>query len=165
MAGPDPLDALHLPAGPAEPRREFVRDLRRRIETGLGQPPREGEPIVMSELGYFTITVPDPDRARAFYGTLLGWAFASGSVEQSYQITNVSPSGGVWGGEEAEAAYGPGPRFNPLFSVDDIEDAVARVRQLGGEAEEPHDEPYGRISACRDDQGLRFDLLEPARSP
>jgi predicted enzyme related to lactoylglutathione lyase len=162
MTGPDPLDGLRLPLSSIEPRSAFAHDLRRRIETALDQTPREGEPVVMSELGYFTITVPNAESARAFYGALLGWAFAAGSVEQGYQVTNVTPSGGLWGGDEAEAAYGSGPRFTPLFNVENIEDAVARVRQLGGEANEPRDEPYGRIAACRDDQGLRFDLLEPS---
>ena len=42
-------------------------------------------------VGYFTIDAPDPDRAAAFFGALLGWdARPSG---QGFHIENVSPPG------------------------------------------------------------------------
>lgn len=48
------------------------------------------------------------------------------------------------------------------FAVDDIEAAVRRVRELGGEAPEPDPRPDegGRFVRCRDDQGVRFGLHE-----
>src|ERR671924_865573 len=107
----------------------------------------------VSEVGYITIAVPDADRARAFFGGLLRWEFAPGSVPQGYQITNMRPMGGLSGGQER-------PEVTLLFQVDDVDAAVARVRELGGEADQPEETPYGRIANCRDDQGLRFDLLE-----
>lgn len=111
--------------------------------------------MTTSEVGYITIKTPDEERAQAFYGAVLGWEFAPGNVPHGYQITNVTPMGGLRGGmERSEVVL--------LFHVDDLEAAVARVRQAGGEVDEPRDNPYGRTAACRDDQGLRFDLLEPA---
>ena len=111
-------------------------------------------PAGTSEVGYFTMGTPDEDRARAFYGAVLGWEFVPGYVEHGYQITNVTPMGGLWGGADR-------PGVTLLFHVDDVDAAVARVRELGGQAEEPQDRPYGRSASCRDDQGLRFDLLTP----
>jgi predicted enzyme related to lactoylglutathione lyase len=48
------------------------------------------------------------------------------------------------------------------FRVDDIEAAVRRVRELGGEADDPGlAETGGRFVSCRDDQGLAFGLHQP----
>jgi predicted enzyme related to lactoylglutathione lyase len=48
------------------------------------------------------------------------------------------------------------------FSVPDIEDAVRRVRELGGAADEPGPaETGGRFASCRDDQGVAFGLRQP----
>jgi predicted enzyme related to lactoylglutathione lyase len=148
MAAPDPLEALRLEAAPVEPRPEFADALRRRIEAALK---RGGQTV--SEVGYITIEVPDAERARTFFGSLLGWQFTPGRTPQGYNVTNLSPLGGLWGGQER-------PEVVLLFSVENVDAAVARVRELGGEAEEPEDAPYGRIASCRDDQGMRFHLMQ-----
>ncbi|MGC7323044.1 VOC family protein, partial [Mycobacteroides abscessus subsp. massiliense] len=51
-----------------------------------------------------------------------------------------------------------------FFGVADIDAAVMTVRELGGEAEDPGpEEPgFGRFTFCRDDQGVRFGLHQPA---
>jgi predicted enzyme related to lactoylglutathione lyase len=46
--------------------------------------------------------------------------------------------------------------------VDDIAAAVTKVRALGGMAEEPTESKSGWGSRCRDDQGVAFDLWQPA---
>jgi predicted enzyme related to lactoylglutathione lyase len=46
----------------------------------------------------------------------------------------------------------------PMYRVDDIDDAVARVRAAGGSATDPENQPYGLSSECVDDQGTRFYL-------
>jgi predicted enzyme related to lactoylglutathione lyase len=45
-----------------------------------------------------------------------------------------------------------------MWSVADIEDAVAAVRAAGGTATDPERQPYGSTSDCTDDEGLRFYL-------
>jgi predicted enzyme related to lactoylglutathione lyase len=45
--------------------------------------------------------------------------------------------------------------------VDDLAAAVAAVRDHGGQAGEPQQQPYGRIAECIDDQGTHFQLLQP----
>jgi uncharacterized protein len=107
------------------------------------------------ELCYFTIGAPDGDRARAFYGSLLGWEFAPGNVPGGWQVTNASPPGGLHGGE-------PEPGIEVYFQVEDIGAAVARVRELGGEAGEVQASAAGAYASCRDDQGTRFSLFAPA---
>jgi predicted enzyme related to lactoylglutathione lyase len=49
----------------------------------------------------------------------------------------------------------------PMWTVADINDAVARVREAGGTViSEPTRQPYGVMAECRDDQGCRFYLGE-----
>lgn len=157
MASPDPFDVLRLGDDVAiSPRPEFALALRRRIESALGRTARGGPTMAgrkTSEVGYITIRVPDAERAQSFYGAVLGWEFTPGTVPHGYQVTNVDPLSGLSGGAER-------PEITLLFNVEDLDAAVARVRKRGGEADDPEDRPYGRIAACRDDQGMRFDLLE-----
>jgi predicted enzyme related to lactoylglutathione lyase len=103
------------------------------------------------DLVYFWIPVPDGERAKAFYSGLLGWEFGPGNVPGGAQITNVSPPGGLQGGGE-----GADPQV--CFEIDDIHAGVARVRELGGEADETQEIPSGFLAACRDDQGTHFHL-------
>ena len=49
----------------------------------------------------------------------------------------------------------------PMWTVDDINAAVARVREAGGTViEEPSQQSYGKSALCTDDQGARFYLGE-----
>lgn len=59
--------------------------------------------------------------------------------------------GGIHGGHDV-------PSVVPMYAVDDVAAAVSRVRAEGGSATEPQPEPYGLMSTCADDQGLRFYL-------
>ena len=111
---------------------------------------------------WFEIGVADAARARAFYGELLGWEFepgpsgdASGSV-----IRTPGIDGGLHGGDEGASPY-------LFFRVDEMDRALARVRELGGSVEpspgaDPDaDSEYGRFALCRDDQGSSFGLHQP----
>jgi uncharacterized protein len=53
----------------------------------------------------------------------------------------------------------PGPRV--YFDVDDVEAAVARVRELGGEAANAMPVPgMGWFTTCKDTQGNHFGLWQ-----
>lgn len=105
------------------------------------------------EVGYLTYAVPDADRAKAFYGAVLGWRFSPGRVENGWQIEGTAPMSGMWGGAGQ-------PRIQPLFHVDDLDTALATVRAHGGQGGEPEQQPYGLSAECTDDQGARFWLLQ-----
>jgi predicted enzyme related to lactoylglutathione lyase len=61
---------------------------------------------------------------------------------------------GVAGGSDETATV-------PMWTVADINDAVAKVREAGGTViQEPNPQPYGVTAECRDDQGARFYLGE-----
>ena len=106
------------------------------------------------DVEYFTLGAPDADRTRAFYGAVLGWTFAPGNVPNGWQIENSTPMGGLWGGRSDRQ------RVQLMFRVDDAATAVARVRELGGRANEPLQMPYGLSVDCYDDQGMAFWLLQ-----
>lgn len=110
------------------------------------------------DLGYLTLGVPDLQRAKAFFGALLGWRFeedVTSDGRSSSHVGNVDPPLGVVGGEAP-------PRSTLYFRVGDIREAAARAVDLGGEAGEPTLHPSGWNVGCVDDQGLRFDLWQPA---
>jgi uncharacterized protein len=111
-------------------------------------------PFKAGDVCYFVLPVGDAARAQAFYGGLLDWRFTPGNVPGGSNIEGVSPPGGMYEGGE-----GTGPEL--YFMVDDLERAMARVRELGGEADEPQPTDGGRFSRCRDDQGARFGLWAP----
>ena len=106
------------------------------------------------DLAYLTHAVADSGRARAFYGAVLGWTFTPGRVQDGWQIEGTNPPAGMHGG----AAQ---PGIEPVYQVDDLVAALAAVRDHGGQAGEPRQQPYGRIAECIDDQGTHFQLLEP----
>jgi predicted enzyme related to lactoylglutathione lyase len=95
--------------------------------------------------------VADSARTRAFYGSVLGWRFAPGHVDDGWQVEDVAPMVGVSGGHDQTTTV-------PMYSVDNIDIAVERVRVAGGAATPPEVQPYATTSTCTDDQGTRFYL-------
>jgi predicted enzyme related to lactoylglutathione lyase len=103
------------------------------------------------DLAYITMEVQDSVAMRAFYGEVLGWRFNPGHVEDGWGPGDVVPMTGLSGGHEVT-------RVVPMYRVDDIGRAAARVRAAGGSATDPERQPYGVTSECVDDQGTRFYL-------
>jgi uncharacterized protein len=106
------------------------------------------------EPSHFELGVKDAARAKAFYGELLGWSFETTTGENAW-IHTEGVRGGLHGDDDAS-------NIVVYFNVPDIEAAVRRVRDLGGQAEdaEPAD-TGGRFTTCRDDQGVEFGLHQP----
>ena len=104
------------------------------------------------ELSYITYEVADSQSFKSFYSGLLFWTFEPGRVNDGWQIQGTHPMAGVAGGSTGHVTV-------PMWSVDDIEAAVARVREAGGTViEEPSTQSYGSSAQCSDDQGTRFYL-------
>ncbi len=104
------------------------------------------------ELSYLTYLVPDTAGFREFYGRVLGWTFEPGRVADGWAVQGPQPMAGIAGGTAQPVAV-------PMWTVEDIDAAVARVRAAGGTViEEPATQPYGKSALCADDQGGRFYL-------
>ena len=113
------------------------------------------------EVAFFELGVEDVRRGRAFYEGLFGWRFETGPSGEGFTIGTGGVPGGMHGGDKGAAPY-------LFFRVDDMEAALARVRELGGvvegmdvESDEDSVARWGRFKLCRDDQGSPFGLHQP----
>jgi uncharacterized protein len=94
----------------------------------------------------------DPERARRFWSGLLDVELEPrrDGEGEGWQTHLDAPAVGVH-----ERGRGPGDSFSlPYFAVDDVEQALERVRELGGTVVHP-----GRSWAiCKDSEGSPFGL-------
>jgi uncharacterized protein len=103
------------------------------------------------EIAWFELPADNSDRAKAFYGGLFGWSFQPS--EQDYNMT-FDGGGAVYGaqGQRGLLAY---------FGVDDLSAMIDRVKELGGQANDPQEVPgFGTYSVCTDTEGNTFGLLQ-----
>jgi uncharacterized protein len=106
---------------------------------------------------HLEIPADDTEKARAFWGSLFGWEFQSYPGPSEYHMTRISDEGGL-----AITNMEPGKRgTRPYFDVDEINAGAARVRELGGEADEAMPVPsMGWFATCRDPHGNEFGLWQ-----
>lgn len=106
------------------------------------------------ELSYITYEVTDSSAFRRFYSGVLFWTFEPGRIPDGWQVQQTHPMAGVAGGGSQQVTV-------PMWTVEDIDAAAARVREAGGTViDEPSRQPYGTSAQCTDDQGSRFYLGE-----
>jgi predicted enzyme related to lactoylglutathione lyase len=94
----------------------------------------------------------NPERAKSFWTGVLGIELVdrSGDEGQGWQTADGAPTLGVH-----ERGMGPGDTHSlPYFEVDDLEAALARVTEFGGEVIHPGT----RWAVCRDSEGSPFGL-------
>jgi hypothetical protein len=110
-----------------------------------------GQPV------HFEIPAQDTTRSREFWGSLFGWEWETVEGPFEYHMTRLSETAGAavyppQGGEQGIRVY---------FDVDDINVGVARVKELGGEAEDGQPIPgMGWFAICRDTEGNVFALWQ-----
>jgi uncharacterized protein len=125
----------------------------------------EGQRIGSTEEGpmpgqivHFEIPADDTAASREFWGSLFGWTFESFPGPFEYHMTQITPdqTGGAISNME------PGKRgTRAYFDVDDVNAGAARVKELGGEANDPMPVPgMGWFSTCRDPHGNEFGLWQ-----
>jgi uncharacterized glyoxalase superfamily protein PhnB len=111
------------------------------------------------ELGYFTLVAADVERATAFYGALFGWRFdPPGPGDGGHTYSHVGNTSLPFGFHSDLGDHSP----HHYYRVEDLATMVARVRELGGEVLDVTDYASGGNARCRDDQGIEFDLWQPA---
>jgi len=111
----------------------------------------------MYNVSWFEVVGRDGDSLRSFYGELFGWKFESYPGPFEYHMTRISDQGGL-----AITNMEPGKRgTRAYFAVDDINAGAARVRDLGGEADDPAPVPgMGWFVTAKDPQGNEFGLWQ-----
>jgi uncharacterized protein len=135
---------------------------------GLWQSDQHGGVQVYGERGglfWEDLRSTDPDRAREFYGALLGWEFRPMEMAgPDYSTVHLpgddAPLGGLGG---MMGISGFPSHWIVYLGVDDTDEAVAYVESAGGHVVSPgFDTPYGRMAAVTDPFGAAFWLMTPA---
>jgi hypothetical protein len=106
------------------------------------------------KVAWLELPAKDTQRARRFYGSLFDWQFQP-FEGADYHMTLEA------GGAIADASELQGPLI--YFGTDDVDAAIARVRELGGEAGERQEIPgegFGSYAHCRDTEGNPFGLYQ-----
>ena len=107
---------------------------------------------------HFELPAQDSARARGFWSGVFGWQFQdSGMPEVEYHMVQVSPDqGGAVFPADADVK---GPIV--YFDTDDIETSIAKVRELGGSADDRSPVPgHGWFARCSDTEGNSFNLWQ-----
>jgi predicted enzyme related to lactoylglutathione lyase len=98
----------------------------------------------------------DPERARRFWAGLLEVELTprEDAEGEGWQTHSAAPAVGVHA-----RGRGPGDSFSlPYFAVDDITEALERVRALGGSVVHPGEQ----WAICKDSEGSPFGLAGKA---
>ena len=109
------------------------------------------------QIVHFEIPADDTDQGRAFWGSLFGWKFDPAPGASDYHMAQIGDRSGA-----AITGMEPGKRgTRAYFDVDEIGAGTSRVRELGGESDEPMPVPgMGWFAVCHDPHGNEFGLWQ-----
>jgi predicted enzyme related to lactoylglutathione lyase len=111
---------------------------------------------------HFELPAKDGDRGQQFWSGLFGWSFESaGMPGADYRLTKAGgdPAGAL------SAMEGTTPGLLAYFDTEEIDAHVAKVRELGGTAEDKAPIPgVGWFAHCVDSEGNRFGLFQSDES-
>lgn len=106
----------------------------------------------------------DWETSKEFYAAVFGWGYhdlSSGDFEYATFTVEGRDVGGIGLIGEQTPSEVPA-QWRTYFAVADADQAVARVRELGGKVvAEPWDTPFGRMASVWDDQGVPFQVSGP----
>jgi predicted enzyme related to lactoylglutathione lyase len=109
---------------------------------------------------HFELVANDADRASGFWNGLFGWNIGASTMEGfDYRMfQNADDQGGaVYPAQEGQST-GAAIIY---FDTDDIDGSIAKVRELGGTADDKQPVPtHGWFSSCKDTEGNHFSLWQ-----
>ena len=109
------------------------------------------------QIVHLEIPADDTAKAREFWGSLFGWQFESYPGPSEYHMTRISDQQGAAITNMEQGKSGA----RPYFDVDDINAGAARVKELGGNADDPMPVPnMGWFATCTDPSGNEFGLWQ-----
>lgn len=109
------------------------------------------------EIVHFEFEAVDLERAKRFYEELLGWSFSDLTDPARYSLIEIP--GGLSGG--AYISEVRDRHFKLYFDTDDIDSALAKVPELGGEADEKQPiAGVGWVARCTDSEGNELILFQ-----
>jgi hypothetical protein len=109
------------------------------------------------KLVHFEVSAADADRAQGFWSGVFGWQVGPPmSPEMDYRMFQTAEDQGG-----AILAADDVGNLRVYFDTDDIDASIAKVRELGGEAEDKLPVPgHGWFAGCRDTEGNAFSLWQ-----
>jgi uncharacterized protein len=114
------------------------------------------------KLVHFEIPSKDTAQSKAFWSGLFDWEFGdSGMPGMEYYMvrTGEDQGGAVMSSDDA------GSGVTIYFDTDDIDASIAKVRKLGGNAEDKMPIPQiGWFTSCSDIDGNAFSLFQSDES-
>jgi predicted enzyme related to lactoylglutathione lyase len=113
---------------------------------------------VAGEIVHFEVPAGEADRASGFWSGLFGWNIGASVMEGfDYRMFQVNDKlgGAVMPSDTA------GTGIIIYYDTDDIDASVAKVRELGGTADDKQPVPtHGWFAACKDTEGNPFSLWQ-----
>ena len=107
---------------------------------------------------HFELPSADADRASGFWSGLFGWQIG-GSVMEGFDYRMIQAGADQGGAIMSSETAGSG--LIVYFGTDDIEASTAKVRELGGNADEKQPVPtHGWFATCKDTEGNSFCLWQ-----
>jgi uncharacterized protein len=115
---------------------------------------------VPGRIVHFELVAADADRASGFWNGLFGWN-VGGSVMEGFDY-RMFDAGEGQGGAIYPAQEGQSPGNAIIyFDTEDIDASIAKVRELGGPADEKQPVPtHGWFAGCKDTEGNSFSLWQ-----
>jgi uncharacterized protein len=107
---------------------------------------------------HYEVPAPDVDRATAFYSRLFGYEVGASAMDgfEYRMFQTAEGEGGAIMQSES-----PGSGLVVYLDADDIDASVAKVRELGGTADDKQPVPtHGWFAACKDTEGNSFSLWQ-----
>lgn len=113
---------------------------------------------------WYELLTSDPKGAMAFYTEVVGWktqAWEKG--DYTMWVGSQGPLGGVTMLPEQAKQMGAPPYWQANVQVDDVDAAVAKVKELGGKVYVTEDVPdVGRFAVIADPQGAVMAVFTPS---
>jgi uncharacterized protein len=117
---------------------------------------------------HFEIEATDRERAKSFYAQAFGWQMQQMGEDMGNYVVVVTGDpkepGGINGGlYEPQAGKKELNAYSCVVAVDDIGEAMGKVRSAGGEVMGDTMEipSVGTFARCKDTEGNIFTMLQP----
>lgn len=131
---------------------------------GMWQPGEHRGGLVATEGApcHFELHTRDYDASVAFYKDVFGWDPQVAADEPGFRYTTLDVADGEHAGIMDASAFlpeGVPAHWSVYFAVADVDQALAKVEQLGGSTiMAAEDTPYGRLATAADSTGAMFKL-------
>jgi uncharacterized protein len=110
------------------------------------------------KLVHFEVPASDTQRQKTFWSGVFGWEFGDSAMPdiEYYMVrTGEDQGGAVYPSEDA------GSGLTIYFDTYDIDASIAKVRELGGKADDKSPIPHvGWFARCSDPDGNSFSLFQ-----